>query len=519
MIQAWAIRGDYTILDLFDALPWFKPAEDWLAWRAFLAAAFGLPMTPAELAIYRECTGRTKAPTKPAREVDAICGRRAGKSRVQGSVVVPFFALLRDYRGVLAPGERATIPVLAKDKDDAQAILGYCKATFALDAFRPFVVKEHADGLSLSNGVDVQIRAARITAARSRTVPVASLDEIAFWPTEDSAQPDAEIIAGIRPAMATVPGAMIWKLSSPYARRGVLWHDFEDHYGREDDPVLVWKAPTLRMHPRSPQVEAEVARAYAEDPANAAAEYGAEFRSDVEAFVTIEAVRACTTPRLELPPVSGVRYWAFVDPSGGQRDPFSFGVSHWDHARQRAVVDLLDERKPPFDPSAVVSEIVVRVKPYGVTYVTGDAYAGEWPRAEFLKHGLAYHVSDKHKIEIYLNFLPLLNGAIADLPDLPRLQAQLVGLDRRTARGGRDSIDHLPGAFDDLANSCAGSAVLASEKGRYIQPETPEKQYLTPQGTPDYMALRREELRLALEKARKPVDEDEGNTPRYGYQP
>jgi hypothetical protein len=34
-----------------------------------------------------------------------------------------------------------------------------------------------------------------------------------------------------------------------------------------------------------------------------------------------------------------------------------------------------------------------------------------------------------------------------------RLVAQIVGLERRTARGGRDSIDHAPGAHDDVANA------------------------------------------------------------------
>jgi hypothetical protein len=36
---------------------------------------------------------------------------------------------------------------------------------------------------------------------------------------------------------------------------------------------------------------------------------------------------------------------------------------------------------------------------------------------------------------------------------------QLVSLERRTARGGRDSIDHPPGAHDDVANAAAGVLV------------------------------------------------------------
>jgi hypothetical protein len=32
-------------------------------------------------------------------------------------------------------------------------------------------------------------------------------------------------------------------------------------------------------------------------------------------------------------------------------------------------------------------------------------------------------------------------------------RAQIVGLERRTARGVRDSVDHAPGAHDDVANA------------------------------------------------------------------
>jgi hypothetical protein len=44
------------------------------------------------------------------------------------------------------------------------------------------------------------------------------------------------------------------------------------------------------------------------------------------------------------------------------------------------------------------------------------------------------------------------------LLDDPRLIDQLCALERRTARGGRDSIDHPPGAHDDVVNTVAGVA-------------------------------------------------------------
>ena len=55
-----------------------------------------------------------------------------------------------------------------------------------------------------------------------------------------------------------------------------------------------------------------------------------------------------------------------------------------------------------------------------------------------------------------------------ELLDITRLSAQLYGLERRTARGGRDSIDHAPNGHDDLCNVVAGLLVnLGTKKYAY----------------------------------------------------
>ena len=49
------------------------------------------------------------------------------------------------------------------------------------------------------------------------------------------------------------------------------------------------------------------------------------------------------------------------------------------------------------------------------------------------------------------------------------LTAQLCSLERRTARGGRDSIDHPPRARDDVANAVAGALTVAlASRGRSL---------------------------------------------------
>ena len=54
------------------------------------------------------------------------------------------------------------------------------------------------------------------------------------------------------------------------------------------------------------------------------------------------------------------------------------------------------------------------------------------------------------------------------LPKADRLLNQIVGLERRTARSGRNSIDHGPGSHDDLANCVAGAADLIAARREQI---------------------------------------------------
>jgi hypothetical protein len=85
------------------------------------------------------------------------------------------------------------------------------------------------------------------------------------------------------------------------------------------------------------------------------------------------------------------------------------------------------------------------------------------------RHGITCAVSERIKSDIYRELLPLLNSGRIELLDDPRLANQLTNLERRTARSGKDSIDHPPGAHDDIANSVAGALLAATNvRGRII---------------------------------------------------
>lgn len=464
-----AKRGLISPTTLLDALPPFKPKESWATWRAFLAALYALPMEPSEFDLYRRCTGRTGPPTVEAREADVIVGRRGGKDRI-ASLLALVMAACRDYSPYLAAGQRGTLPIIAADRKQSREIMSYLDGLFSLPMFKPMVESQTSEQIRLNNRVTIEIHTASFRSTRGYTLIGAICNEIAFWRNEDSKNPDEEIIKAIRPGMASIPGAKLILLSSPYARRGVLWDQYCRYWGQDGD-VLVWKADTLTMHPGNPQIEAEVARAYREDETAAKAEYGAEFRSDIEAFVPIEVVEAATDfGTFERPPDPALTYYAFVDVSGGTSDSFGLAIGHFDGGRIE--LDALREWPAPFEPDECVKEAAVLCKTYQIHQVQGDRYGGEWPRERFRVHGLTYFPSDRPKSDLYRDFLPLINSGQARLIDHPKLRSQLVALDRRVARGGRDSIDHQPGAHDDLANVTAGVCVWAAmlKRERRVMP-------------------------------------------------
>jgi hypothetical protein len=438
---------------------WFRDSATWRSWFVFLRALFGLRMSPSDRELYKQCTGRDDLPSGGVREAWLICGRRAGKSFVLALIAV-FLACFCEWSRYLSPGERGTIMVLAADRRQARTIYRYAHALLTrVPMLAQLVERETAEAIDLNNGVTIEIMAASYRSVRGYTLIAALCDEVAFWRADDSANPDAEIIAALRPAMATIPDAMLLCASSPYARRGVLWDAFRRHFGRSGSPLLVWKADTRTMNPTVPQ--SVIDEAMEADPASANAEYGAQFRTDVETYIAREVVDAAVVPdRFELPPLRGTNYIAFVDPSGGTSDSMTLAIAHREE-RDRVILDAVRERRPPFSPDDVVLEFVSLLKNYNIQTVSGDRYAGEWPRERFRVHGIAYDVAEQSKSDLYRDLLPILNSGRAELLDVPRLASQLCSLERRTARGGRDSIDHAPGAHDDLANSVAGAVVSA----------------------------------------------------------
>jgi hypothetical protein len=306
------------------------------------------------------------------------------------------------------------------------------------------------------------------------------LDEVAvWWNSELAANPDTEILRALKPAMITQPDSLLIGLSSPYAKRGLLYEKHRDHFGRDNSNVLVWQADTATMNPQVDKQE--IAQAYRDDPLSASAEFGAQFRSDLEAFVSADVVRACVDDGVfERPPEDRVRYFGFCDPSGGSgADSMTLAVAH----RQKdnvIVLDALREVRPPFVPTTIVAEFVEVCRSYRVGKISGDRYASEWCQLPFREAGVGYQVCERSKSDLYVAALPLLNSGRVRLLDNRKLIGQLISLERSTARGsGKDTVDHPKGQHDDVCNSACGVIGLAKHGGypvdlSWVSDDTPD---------------------------------------------
>ena len=319
----------------------------WQAWRSVLLAAMGEPLNREELATFTKFTGRKTPPSQRVDELWCCVGRRGGKSRAMSTLAV-YLAGLCDYNDKLAKGEKGVVLLIAPDKKQAKVLLDYAEGTLqSTPLLAQLLASRTAETLTLTTGIVLEVRSASFRRIRGLTCVAVLGDEVAFWMSDDSVNPDIEILNAARPALATTNGPLIC-ISSPYARRGALWEAHKRHYGPEGDPaILVAKGATRDFNPDLPQEIVD--RAMDRDSAAAAAEYMAEFRTDVEGFITREAVEACVNLGVrERAPLRANVYVAFVDPSGGSSDAMTLAIAHTEGTTQ--ILDAVRERKPPFSP-------------------------------------------------------------------------------------------------------------------------------------------------------------------------
>ena len=427
-------------------------------WKVFFKSIYAIPMDQKERKVYRKFTERRRPPKQPIESVYCVSGRKSGKSLIASCLAIYTSVFSDFWKPHVRPGQKVYYPIIATDKVQAREVFQYCNGILDSNPiFREQVVRPLVWEIELKNSVVIMIRTANFKAIRGPLYIGAILDELAFMKDEDSVNPADELIKGLLPGL--IPGGKLIGISSAYAKFGILYSEYKNYFGRDDPNTLIWLSDTMSMNPFFDATK--ITRAMKKDYSHARAEYYSAFREDIEAYIPPELVDEMTVPgRFGVAKKYGTEYFAFLDPSGGRQDSFTLGISH--KGRKKIILDVLEERTPPFQPKNVVKEYVKILNRYGISKTYADHYAEAWVQEAFEDLGIDIEYSNLTASGLYLNFLPLLSNGAVELLDNKKLKAQFVGLERRTRPGGKDLVTHYPGGHDDLANVCAGSVVMTN---------------------------------------------------------
>ena len=199
-------------------------------------------------------------------------------------------------------------------------------------------------------------------------------------------------------------------------------------------------------------------------------EYLAEFTDGINNWIAPEQVDACVVQgRTELPPTSGVRYFAAVDPAF-QRSDFALVVLH----KNPDGVIVMDKvrtwagtRSAPLGFDHVMGAIGRILGQYGVRTIVGDQYCAPFIREKFLSLGLRYETttfSRGTREQIFSNLKHLLVQQEIELLDDSTSLDQLHSLEERKNSSGNIGIRAPNGTKDDLAVALALGAFNLCER-------------------------------------------------------
>jgi hypothetical protein len=430
-----------------------------------------------EINLFEECTGRKydQHNRRMFRRLIILVGRRGGKDRFESAVATWRAALCCDWRQHQSAGEGAVCILLGADKKQAAILRKYCQGLLQVPLLAAEVTRSTGEITEFANGSSLEIATNDARLVRGRSAIAVLGSETCHWKTDEhSASSDEEVVGAAEPSMAMCSdGGLLMLGSSVYRQKGYMFRRYRELFGNDESDDLCWFAPTPVMNPK---FKAHILdRALAANPSKARAEYLNVWRTDLEEFLPLDVVEACTDFGVyERPPQPDTRYAAYGDSAGGTgKDSYAFSIVHIGPDGE-IVVDVIREWQPRFVPKQVIAEIVGLCQKYGVSEVHGDKFGGGLHQEDWRGLSVAYRVWKDTTSENYLAALSSWLARRVRLLDNLTARNQLTSLERRPGAGDRESVDHPKhaGAHDDVAAAICGAIVLALRAAR-LAADTP----------------------------------------------
>lgn len=342
--------------------------------RALVAAGFK-PVSPW----WREQIGRFIRSGRRRWVIRA--GRRAGKSSTLARLAVAH-ALWGSW--FVPPGDVGVVAFVSVDRDEASARLR--------------TIREILQTLGVAfdeRGEEIELRDRRVVfkvvTCSIRSVGFTSIaifcDEMAKWESrDDKSNPAREVMASVRPTMATQPAAFEVCSSSPWGT-----DDYHAELFEQGDTAqqLTSFAPTWVANP-SPETTEEKTREAEPDERIWSREYAAE------PGVTLSAALdpADTAASFRMDP-RGLRIASFlaIDASSLRGDSFTYVAGHETDAGEMQVTEIRGwegEELRSASLESIVDVIAARAKVFGVRRVFGDQRESAGLEALFARRSLVF---------------------------------------------------------------------------------------------------------------------------------
>ena len=218
-------KPDDDVMDIVEALhnPQLlgydiSSIELFKVWEVVLRALFGLGfINDWQRETYRQFSHRMDEPSRQFREGVLICGRRAMKSYIMAMVAV-FCAI-----PYLRRKQKATIKVIAADREQARNILDFIAGMLEAPLLAPYLIKQKALSFELKNRCVIEVGTCSAVSNRGYAIPVCLCDEACRWNDNSGVSPASAVFESLRPAMKTFPNPLLLIGSSPWGRFGAVW--------------------------------------------------------------------------------------------------------------------------------------------------------------------------------------------------------------------------------------------------------------------------------------------------------
>ena len=369
-----------------------------------------------------------------ARELVLRVGRRGGKSTSLCRVAVAEALYGGHY---VAPGDTPVIALIAQDRRRSSELLVTLEAILtACD----IDYKKTAEAITISTGKRFQVFTASISGVSGPTCICVICDEVSKWKdAETGRNPATEVLASVRPTMATVPRAKMFLSSSPMGSLDAHAKAFE----RGDTAhQIVAYAPTWVAHP---ELTEAWTRSLEPNDDFWRREYAAlPTEGDSEGLLAPSALDAATREQAIVPRERGLTYIGAMDP-GYSQNAWTFGLFTQrliDGIAKRSMVyakQWIGSRRQENNPKTVLAEIAQVCADYGAVGVWTDQYEHHALRVIAADMGLVLEVGERSGASRLARYEALHTWSAhrtIDLPPDPVVRADLLSIRRKITPSG-----------------------------------------------------------------------------------